>query len=313
MYHYVRDLINSDYPKIKGLDVSLFKEHVSYIKREFVPVTVEEIVKAANNRSKLPDNAVLLTFDDGYVDHYEYVFPILKENDIQGAFYAPVQAITEHKVLDVNKIHFILAACEDKGAIIDDIRSLVNESRAEFNLDSFETYYEKLAHPNRFDTAEVIFIKRLLQVELPTKVRQMMTDTIFLRYVGVSEKQFSKELYMNTDHMRTMLAAGMHIGAHGFRHEWLAYMSPEEQSDEVKRSVAFLDKLGTDEGTRTVCYPYGSYNDSLLSILKSNNFQLGMTTKAAIADLGHDANLTLPRIDANDLTAQIQTMTPRIP
>ena len=28
MYHYVRDLKNSRYPDIKGLDVSLFKEQI---------------------------------------------------------------------------------------------------------------------------------------------------------------------------------------------------------------------------------------------------------------------------------------------
>ena len=28
MYHYVRDLKNSKYPKIKGLDISFFKEEI---------------------------------------------------------------------------------------------------------------------------------------------------------------------------------------------------------------------------------------------------------------------------------------------
>ena len=33
MYHYVRDLKHSRYPAIKGLDVSLFKGQVSFLKK----------------------------------------------------------------------------------------------------------------------------------------------------------------------------------------------------------------------------------------------------------------------------------------
>ena len=32
MYHYVRDLNNSRYPDIKGLDINLFKEQINYMR-----------------------------------------------------------------------------------------------------------------------------------------------------------------------------------------------------------------------------------------------------------------------------------------
>lgn len=312
MYHYVRDLKKSDYHRIKGLDVSLFKDHISHIRRQYTPVRVEDVLKALKRENQLPDNAVLLTFDDGYADHFEHVFPLLQENDMQGAFYVPVQAITEHKVLDANKIHFILAANEDIKAIIEEIRALVRQHSAVFNLEAFETYYKKLAHPTRFDTAEVIFIKRLLQVELPIEVREMITDTLFLRYVGMDEEQFSKKLYVSRENLRSMLSAGMHVGAHGYRHEWMGCMCPQEQLVEIEQSVAFLDQLGINKQLRTICYPYGSYDGSLLTQLKSNSFQLGMSTTVAVADLSKDNRLTLPRIDANDLTAEMITKKQRI-
>ena len=36
MYHYVRDLKNGRYPKIKGLDILLFKEQIKYLKKHEV-------------------------------------------------------------------------------------------------------------------------------------------------------------------------------------------------------------------------------------------------------------------------------------
>jgi len=46
MYHYVRDLKHSRYPDIKGLDVSLFKDQIAYIKRHYTPVTMQEVIDA---------------------------------------------------------------------------------------------------------------------------------------------------------------------------------------------------------------------------------------------------------------------------
>src|SRR5574344_1047960 len=101
MYHYVRDLDNSRYPSIKGLRTSLFKEQLCFLKKYYHFVRVEDVIEAYNGGRLLPKHSVLLTFDDAYSDHFNTVFPILYHEGIQGAFYPPVKAITEHIVLDV--------------------------------------------------------------------------------------------------------------------------------------------------------------------------------------------------------------------
>ncbi len=162
MYHYVRDLKHSRYQDIKGLDISLFYEQIEYLKKHYQFITMETIIDSLENNSSLPDKSVLLTFDDAYSDHFKYVFPFLDKHKIQGSFFPPVKAITEHTVLDVNKIHFILASENDKSKIISEIKNELDKYRKDYNLKSFSFYYDKLAQANRFDTADVIFIKRLL-------------------------------------------------------------------------------------------------------------------------------------------------------
>lgn len=46
MYHYVRDLKNSRYPEIKGLDYDLFKEQISFFKNNFHIIKMEELIDA---------------------------------------------------------------------------------------------------------------------------------------------------------------------------------------------------------------------------------------------------------------------------
>ena len=86
MYHYVRNLKKSRYPEIKGLDLALFQEQLDFLEKQFHFITTEELLAAAKGTQTLPGNSLLLTFDDGYLDHYTNVFPILKERGIHGFF-----------------------------------------------------------------------------------------------------------------------------------------------------------------------------------------------------------------------------------
>ena len=74
-YHYVRKIQNSKYPKIKGLEIDSFKGQLEYLEKNYKIIDPSDLI---NNEVKdLKDNLCLLTFDDGFKDHYQYVFPHL--------------------------------------------------------------------------------------------------------------------------------------------------------------------------------------------------------------------------------------------
>ena len=64
MYHYVRDLKNSRYPEIKGLDYELFKQQIRFFSEKFHVVRMEDVIAWYKEKAPLPENAMLLTFDD---------------------------------------------------------------------------------------------------------------------------------------------------------------------------------------------------------------------------------------------------------
>lgn len=75
MYHYTRDIVHSRYPQIKGLDTNLFRQQIEYMKNNFNIVTMEQVIDAVEGKSELSEKALLLTFDDGYIDNYAFAFP----------------------------------------------------------------------------------------------------------------------------------------------------------------------------------------------------------------------------------------------
>lgn len=302
MYHYVRDLQHSRYPEIRGLDIELFKEQIQYISKYYEIIRMEELIESVKNRKKLPDNSLLLTFDDGYKDHFEYVFPVLDGLGVQGSFFPIAKAIQEHYVLDVNKIHFILASIEDKKQIISDIHYMMDKYRKAYSLKP-STYYDNKLKTEKlwFDTEEVIFIKRMLQRELPEKLRNKIVNWLFSKYVSKDEGSFSRELYMNMDQLKCMRRKGMFIGSHGYNHYWLNTLSKKQQQKDVKLSLKFLKEIGCNTENFVFCYPYGAYNGSLLSVLKENGCSLALSTRPGIADLNKEDPFILPRLDANDM------------
>ena len=301
MYHYIRDLQNSRFPGIKGLDYQLFIEQIEYLKKYYHFVTMEEVIYSINYGEKLPHKAVLLTFDDAYTDHYLNVFPILDKNNIQGSFYIPAKAILEHTVLDVNKIHFILASETDIFKIIKDMRLLLDQYTNEYQLNTFEYYYKKLAQPSRYDTKDVIFVKRLLQVELAEELRNKIVDELFVKYVGMSESAFSQELYMDKEQLMTMQRHGMHIGCHGFNHYWWNRLSRQDLEKEIDLSLQFLNGIGTDMNNWTACYPYGAHDEKTVKVLYEKGCKLAVTTEVDIANTKNNNRLLLPRLDTNDI------------
>jgi peptidoglycan/xylan/chitin deacetylase (PgdA/CDA1 family) len=305
MYHYIRELARTRYPEIKGLELSLFREQLDYLRRHYRLITAQELIAAvqeerADGSWALPRNSALLTFDDGYAEHFRHVFPLLDEAGVQGCFFPPASTVRERKVLDVNKIHFILAACPDPQAIVGELFRALDDHREENDLESNEAYYERLGRPSRYDPAEVMFVKRMLQTGLPTPLRGLIVDQLFARHVSADEAAFAAELYMSVDELRCMARHGMYVGGHGDRHLWLGRLSPGEQEEEIDRSLEFLADIGTDLDSWIMSYPHGNANDSLLEILRARGCAVGLTTQIDIATSEMEP-LLLPRLDTNDL------------
>ena len=309
MYHYVRDLKNSRYPNIKGLDIDKFKRQIKYFKENYNFIRMEDLIEyyKSPNKKSLPDKSILLTFDDGYKDHYTYVLPVLLENNIQGSFYIPTKCFQDKKVLDVNKIHFILESCiGEEEKILTEIKEYL-----EINKDSrisllYNEYFREYAIASRFDKKEIIFIKRMLQVVLPEDYREKLVDLLFKKYVCligdkiISERAFWEELYLTPDQIRLMEKLGMHIGFHSHNHVWLNSLSKEEQESQIKSSINYFKEIGINTEKMTISYPYGGYNEDTIELMKKYKISLGFTTEVKKVDLKISDCLKLPRMDTND-------------
>lgn len=298
MYHYVRPINKSKFPDLKGREVSEFLSQLDYLASNYTFVSVDEINYSIKKGSKLPPNACWLTFDDGYKDHLQYVLPALKKRGIQGAFFPPSRAIQNYELLNVNAVHFILAAGISIHRLVVLLDSMcIQNGVAPKNIEKFKKLYGK---PNRWDCAETIYFKRMLQHALAPDLRTQIIADLFSEILGVSPIDFARDLYMNVNELRTLVNEGMYVGSHGAAHLWLDKCSKEEQIFDIRESLHLLEDVGAPTRDWVMCYPYGAYNRDSIDVIKTLSCSIGITTNPRVSRLRCDSQFELPRFDTND-------------
>ena len=298
MYHYVREVKKSKYPNLNALEFSEFKNQIKYFKKNFDILDNDQFYEIIKNKKISKKPSILLTFDDGYIDHYNYVYPYLKKHNISGIFYTPVKTIQNEIVLDANKIQFILEKENNKNKVLKLIFYYIKKF---FKKDPDKLYLNKINVKDRYNDKKTMLIKNLLQYHLPKKIRKKVIDLVFKDILDMEEKEFSKSLYMNKNHIVEMNKDFMAFGSHGYYHDWLEYLDKKDQEKEILSSINFFKKLGTFNKSFSVCYPFGSYNKMTLKILKKYNISFAISGKVGgVVENNLKNNLTLPRYDTTD-------------
>lgn len=228
----------------------------------------------------------------------------MKKYGVQGSFFLSAMAVKEHKLLTVNRIHFILAEAERMGRmreLVSDCFLRMDKYRlAGAGIEENQKIYGRIGVPNRWDSGEVIFVKRLLQNELPEEIRNEMAEELFAKYVGVPEDVFARELYMNMDQIRCMKQGGMFFGIHGYDHYWLGKLPVEQMKKDVDQALTYFDGI-IDRDCWVMNYPYGNYSEDVIEYIRQAGCRLGVSVEARVAELGKDDPYTLPRLDTNDI------------
>ena len=92
-----------------------------FLKKNFNILSSDEFVNILKSNSFKKKPSVLLTFDDGYKDHFKYVFPVLNKLKISGFFFPVTSTLKRNLLLNVNKIHLILEKVFDKKKLLNRI------------------------------------------------------------------------------------------------------------------------------------------------------------------------------------------------
>jgi len=258
-----------------------FDEQMAYLATYYQMVTVGDVLCALQSRNKteLPPRALLITFDDGYLDFEEQAWPILKRYKIPATLFVPT-AYPDHP--------------EQTFWWNDLYHAIQNSTRQ----DDIDTPIGKLSLSNAVSRNQAYqqlknYIKTLNHAEAILRVRELCSE---LRL------QPAANCIMSWDSLRKLSQEGLTLGAHTRTHPLVNRISLDEAREEA---IGSFDDLTRELGFALpiFAYPSGEFSNDVVNMLEREGFSLAFTTKRGINNINHMNPLRIQRINVGGRTS----------
>jgi len=249
---------------------SVFEEQVRYFAKHFRPILMDTLIDCIQNRQPFPENAIVLTFDDGYADNY-HAARILKKYGMTGVFYITAGCIESEERFWVGEIHHLLGKTTQPGVCLR-VRDKVFEA--------------VLSDSDRAES-----IGRLTQLIKTVDVATRESIREKLRNQLDDVPALENNLMLTWQQLSEMVAMGMEIGGHTMTHCNLPSATNEEAWNEVIQCKVLLEgRLGTK--VRHFAYPNGGssqyYNLRIKEFVRRAGYRSAVTSRLGIVDLRND-------------------------
>lgn len=285
VYHRVQE-----YHEESNFDASIisaspknFEEQMRFLSTNYNVISFDRFIEHIQNKTRLPEKSVVITFDDGYKDNYRNAYPILKKYGLPATVF-----------LTTGYLDNITIPWWDKVAYI------INETECtDFELTGFGRYSLK----TDIQKVEAIHsiqekLKKIKEEEKNLLIRKLED----ILNVEIPE-DLGRELFLSWDEVREMSKGGISFGAHTVTHPILTKVSTEKAKEEIVESKERIEKeLG--KPVKLFAYPNGEINDlnnHIKEILKDNGFTCAVLSIYGTNDLKSDPyELKRIRIDNFD-------------
>ena len=198
-YHRVN---NDRDPYFSGVPTDVFRKQIAYLASHAYICSLEEAVERMK-KADVPDNTIVVTFDDGYRDNFVNAFPILQEFSIPATFFLATAAIGSGYTLWHDKV---FSAFRETQKI-----SLSNYGPHSQNY-SLRTVEERF-----FAQTQLLkFLKSLDGEERSFWITRLRDQ------LGVVDEGEMSDLMLTWDQVRTMHRSGMSFGSHTMTHPILS-------------------------------------------------------------------------------------------
>jgi len=278
-YHSV--LVNSDYLRPGVPSAREFEWQMALISKYFSPLSLLEAGRRLKDGS-LPENAICVTFDDGYRDNLEVAAPILQKRSIPATFF--------------------IATAFQNGAImwndwiIESIRSCTASSITVDSLGLIEL-------PLTSDVEKLSATHRLIMaIKYKAPVLRQRYVEIVKNYgdPGWFEKL---KLMLSSDEILQLHRMGFCIGGHTDNHPILKCLDGESAKMEIEVGRDKLSELLGEE-VEVFAYPNGKfevdYSELHVELVEKAGFSLAVTTHKGVSTRDSDI-FQLPRFTPWDI------------
>lgn len=239
-----------------------FASHLELFQSEMRVLPLAELV-AALRRGKIPDRAVSLTFDDGYVDNLEQALPRLERHGLPAMFYIPTGLIGTRNPLWWDELADLMLGPGPRPVELD-----VDLGGTGLRLPTRTVAEREHAFYDEVNGA----LKMLPPAAVDAAMEQLRAwadrDSATPR---LSEDGISEPRPMNLGELERLAAHELaEIGSHTALHPCMPRLPPSDQLSELVASRKMLAELGL--ASRSFAYPFGDNDRSSRQAVREAGF-----------------------------------------
>jgi len=256
-----------------------FERQMLYLKRNFEILKVSELLKKIKEK-RIPQNGIVITFDDGYADNYEFALPVLEKLKIPATFFVCSGNIDKNEESWSHQLEQIFFSH----------KKLPDKLQLEFNKKQyiFNTSNEKVIKDTYCKLHEII--------KFQNKENRNKILNLLFEWSGVIKKTRQYYRTLSSSELRKMAESELvEIGGHTVNHVCLSVLNKNEQKEEIEENKKHLEKI-LNKKILAFSYPYGrkkDYNQDTLEIVR-NNYQIAFSNFPGI--IRNNSNIyELPR------------------
>jgi len=274
------------------MDPKQFEERMRWLAASAYPVLpLDEAIRRLDEGG-LPNNAVVITIDDGWYSTYRGMVPVLRDLDLPATLYVTTYYVTRGgPVLNVLLDYMVNRAAPSNLSYAELLLDLPAPAFKPDSDSGRALIAEQLARttdqlPNLQARLEyVLAINRKLRVDLNTILAERLFDL------------------MTETEVRACQAAGIDIQLHTHTHR-MHQLDPGKVTDEIVENRAQLARiLGSEPGSlRHFCFPSGVYSEHVFDALRASGVVSATTTESGLVS-ADDERMRLSRIlDCQSMT-----------
>jgi peptidoglycan/xylan/chitin deacetylase (PgdA/CDA1 family) len=299
MFHHFHDLHH--YKSQGSLGSDEIRQILLFLLNKFQIISpFDYLYKHSNNT--LQENEICLTFDDGLLCQYDVALPVLESLSLQ-AFWFIYSSAIEKKEGNLEIYRYFITNYFNSQ---DDFYSnfFINVADIKKDFDNIKSLFEKSNYLNEFKfySFNDRFFRFIRDKILIKNQYYELMDSLLNQY-NCDKKIAGEKLWMNEQHLKTLISKGHVIGAHSYSHPTnLARLSENEQFKEYSRNVKHLEDI-TGKKIEVMSHPCNSYSEDTLQILKDLNIKVGFRSNYVEKNF---SNFELPRIDHTEILESVK-------
>lgn len=256
-YHRVADPKDSPTlnPRLISSIPAIFNQQMSYLAKHYHVVSLEAVLDAVENGTRLPSRAVLVTFDDAYSDFTQHAWPILKRFRLPATVFVPT-AYPNHpeRALWWDRLYRALSETSqtELGSTPIGCLPLGTTNDRHSSLRRLQNYVKTLPHVEAMALVDEICFK-------------------------LGSKRITEKSILSWEELRQLAKEGVTLGAHTQTHPILTQLSSHQAREEITGSQQDL-KREIGAVLPIFCYPDGAHDEDVVNILHEEGFVLAFTT-----------------------------------